>query len=233
MYQESTQPAPIHSESTPVNQTPSSKSKFPMILMVIILLILFTGVGIILGKVLFTSQIILIAEKTQPLSSPTQVGISSPTPTTNPVSTISGETANWKTYTNPAYSFSFKYPSTWSFEEKLPNSISFLNQDKNFALIVDYKKAGDSTRIVRTGVGAGDLVTRGTVKFNDVNLTRDVLVYQNNDKEVLYNKAFEIKTGNLVFSISLTDNTSLANAILTQSTEQEADQILSTFKFTL
>lgn len=44
----------------------------------------------------------------------TQVAQPSPTPGASGVPTGDAETANWKTYTNSEYKFSFKYPENWN-----------------------------------------------------------------------------------------------------------------------
>jgi len=55
------------------------------------------------------SQITTLQKQVTDLKEASGVAATS-TPTTNTVD----ETANWKTYTNEAYGFSFKYPSDWS-----------------------------------------------------------------------------------------------------------------------
>lgn len=50
-----------------------------------------------------------------------------PTPTTDP-------TADWKTYTNTKYKFSFKYPSEVFFQGKTDSDYIFLESDKNFVM---------------------------------------------------------------------------------------------------
>lgn len=140
---------------------------------------------------------------------------------------------NLKIYTNNAYNFSFKYPQDWTIGMDQPNTI-YVQSPKNFALIIRYKVKGDSMNIVRSGVGAGDLVTRGTVKFGTKVINKDVLVFQNQDKGILYDKSAEIPVDNLVFSLSVDNLQSAAVGYptLDQQTEDQADQILSTFKST-
>jgi len=88
----------VQPETTPVQPIPSSpKSKLPLILAVIILLGIVGGVGVFFGRSFSGSK---SPATIQPTISPT------PIPTLDP-------TANWKTYNNQKYGFSFKYPSTW------------------------------------------------------------------------------------------------------------------------
>ncbi len=58
----------------------------------------------------------------------TQQTISSPQPTPTP-STTPDETANWKTYTNNKYSFSFKYPSSFSLTTRNTNKLIVILED--------------------------------------------------------------------------------------------------------
>jgi len=146
---------------------------------------------------------------------------------------LSDETANWKTYTNSAYNFSFKYPQNWKINMDQPNKI-YVTSPTNFALIINYKVKGDSLNIVRSGVGAGDLVSKGIVEFGTKTVNKDVLVFQNQDKGILYDKSGEISVDSLVFSLSV-DNLRSAAAdypTLDKQTEDQTDQILSTFQFT-
>lgn len=155
----------------------------------------------------------------------------SPQPT-SPLLPSPNPTANWETYTNSSYHFSFKYPQDWHISLDQPNLV-YVNSPTNFALIINYKTKGDSKKIVRSSVGAGDLISRGTVKFADQMVSRDILIYQNQDKGILYNKSKEITVSNLVFSINI-DNLRSAAAgypTLDNQTEDQADQILSTFTF--
>ncbi|MCL5003814.1 MAG: hypothetical protein M1352_00930 [Patescibacteria group bacterium] len=54
---------------------------------------------------------------------PNQTPAATPTPTQSPLSTpsastLTDETANWKTYINNDYGFTFKYPSSWKLEKR-------------------------------------------------------------------------------------------------------------------
>jgi len=78
----------------------------------IVVLVAILGVG---GYFLYTS---LRANPAKPESVaiyPTPVSVSTPTP--KPESTSSADMANWKTYANSKYNFSFKYPGSWLYGE--------------------------------------------------------------------------------------------------------------------
>lgn len=101
MDQESKQPAPISSETIPVNQIPPSpKSKIPLVLLLIFLLFLFGFGGILVGRYLRVSQSI------PPI--PT-LGLK---PTAVPTTT-SDATASWKTYINKKHGYLIKIPNNW------------------------------------------------------------------------------------------------------------------------
>lgn len=146
------------------------------------------------------------------------------------------DTSNWKTYINSPYRFTFKYPAEWTIVEE-PNYISIITPDRQ-QLVIDYKKVNDNISIVRSGVAAGDIYTKGTVKFLNQNLTRQILNFQGKDKSVLYNGAGEIIINNLAFSVSLDSNSPLfpesksyEDSLLDQQTQDISDQILQTFQF--
>ena len=90
-------------QPTPVQTVPpiptKSGSKLKLILGIIILILV--SAGILLAKSGSLSQ---LTAKPTPTPVPTQIPI--PTPTTDP-------TANWKTYNNTKFNYSFKYPVEW------------------------------------------------------------------------------------------------------------------------
>lgn len=65
---------------------------------------LLLGFVAVIFAVLFTVAGYQLAQNKTAKQTVTSTSVASPTP--NPV-------ANWQTYTNPQYGFSFKYPSTW------------------------------------------------------------------------------------------------------------------------
>jgi len=105
-----------------------------------------------------------------------------------------------------------------------------LQADPTIALVIGIRKNTEMVPIQRTGVGAGDIVTVGTVIFLGQEITRDILRYENKDKSVLYNYATEIFVGDLVFTISLDDfRTDYDAASLSKEIESQADKIIESF----
>ena len=70
-------------------------------------------------------------------------------------------------------------------------------------LTVGVRRPDEGVPIQRTGVGAGDVETRGSTRFLGREVAREVLVYEGKVKTVLYNNAVEIDVDGLVFTLSL------------------------------
>lgn len=81
--------------------------------------LVFGAGGYFLGKQSLQSQKYVNEGQNQNHSSTSASQVDNSVPTTNP-SSISDQTANWKTYTNEKYGFNFKYPGEWvvEFNEK-------------------------------------------------------------------------------------------------------------------
>lgn len=88
----------------------SKKSGFLKTFLIVIALILF---GILIG--VLASRFVPMTESSTAIATPTPtvaitpVGLETPTPTID-------VTADWKTYTNTTYGYSFKYPNMWTLE---------------------------------------------------------------------------------------------------------------------
>ncbi len=91
------------STATVIAPAPQSKPRPSKVFIFLIVFVLLVGVG--------AGAYFLGMQNLQPAAQPitTQVVIK-PTPTVDP-------TANWKTYNNSTYGFSFKYPSEWKLGE--------------------------------------------------------------------------------------------------------------------
>jgi hypothetical protein len=96
---------------------------------------------------------------------------------------------DWKHYVHPGYGFSVELPSDW----RLGRVEHFLclkpQADPGVVLVMGFRALSEDETIMRTGVGAGDLITRGTAVILGQEVTRYVLVYQGQDKSVLYSLA--------------------------------------------
>jgi hypothetical protein len=135
------------------------------------------------------------------------------------------------TYTDPVYGFSFTYPSNWQVEVRNEHFIRVKGPQELF-LSIGVKRGGEEVQIQRTGVGAGEIDTRGTVDFLDTTVSRDVLVYEGKVKEVLYNYALETTAHEHVFTLSLSSAASDYESIdIPQAVQHTADDILASFSF--
>lgn len=136
-----------------------------------------------------------------------------------------------KHFTHPDYGFSVEFPSDWQLG-RVDHFLCLKPQaDPGVVLVIGFRAPSESAIIYRTGVGAGDLVTRGTVVILGQEVTRDVLVYQGQDKSAIYNTAQEIRAPQLVVTASLDfyDARSYQEpaAGLSQALQATADQIVA------
>lgn len=154
-----------------------------------------------------------------------------PTPQSspNPVTSNSAETANWKTYTNDRYGFSFKYPQDYTIKKLVEKVFLIENKDKNsFELWVyenpnnlslkDYesKNTGEKT-------GFGPFVyypTAEPVKFQNFEA-----YYTNEEIQCLS------KCGSYIWITKDKIYKLTGSSINKPDQKQILDQILSTFKF--
>lgn len=76
---------------------------------------------------------------------------------------------------------------------------------RDVTLVIGFRHSAENVMITRSGTGAGDVNQQGTLNFLGQKVSRDVLVYKDVPKAVLYNSATEIKVGDLIFTVSLDD----------------------------
>lgn len=165
-----------------------------------------------------------------PTARPTDV----PRPTPTPSSDVYKD---WLKYTHVAYGFSFRHPPDWTVQEvqgqhTMSGHAIWLTPRATplVRMQVAFKRADESVSILRTGVGAGDIVQRGSVTFLDQPINREVLVLGGKDLSVLYAGAGEIRRGDLVFSLGL-DYRGLPTdpSALSQDVKAIADRIVASF----
>jgi len=112
----------------------------------------------------------------------------------------------WLTYTHPTHGFSFRYPPGWHVDPS-PAGPNFVRvrptAGPDMELTVGVRRPDEAVPIQRTGVGAGDVETRGSVRFLGREVAREVLVYEGKVQAVLYNNAVEIDADGLIFTLSL------------------------------
>ena len=154
--------------------------------------------------------------------------VATETMTPTQADTLERETA---TYTDPVYGFSFTYPSNWQVEVRNEHFIRVKGPQEVF-LSIGVKCSGEEVQIQRTGVGAGEIASQGTVDFLDTTASRDVLVYEGKVKEVLYNYGLETTAHEHVFTLNLSSAASDYESIdITQSVQRTADEIVASFSF--
>jgi hypothetical protein len=175
-----------------------------------------------------------------PTVTPTPLPTDTPPPPA-PVATVPPPQGyeDWLAFTNAAYGFLLRYPSDWTLEEN-QNPASTLQghaltlkpeQTSLAVLHVSYKRFDQDLLITRTGVGAGELVTRGVVSFLGQEIVRQVLVDAEKDMTVLYGSGGEISRGELVFALGL-DYVGLSTDVTALSADMQAaaDMIVASFE---
>jgi hypothetical protein len=153
-----------------------------------------------------------------------------------------GGTEGWAEYVSADHGFSFRHPPDWTVEEDLrsasPSHQHLLwlrpQQDPLVQVSIGFKLAGEDVGIQRTGVGAGDLASRGGVLFLGQDVERIILVARGLDRSVLYAGGGEIQRGDLLFTLALDYiGPSSDDASLSQETQSQVDGIVASFQLSL
>jgi hypothetical protein len=232
-------PPEVEKETQPNH--PSIKSKLFLVLL-IVLLFLFVFGGIIIGSYFKVLQ------------------NNSPIPTSIPMPTITPMdiTTYWKTYTNPQYGYTIKYPNTWYLNEKqdktseskytvrfTPTStkgenqgvwITIRNDKFTFTNIDDWWKQYKESLL--TPKNSEDIKEKQFLKdnFNDLFNVRNI--YVNGKRAIAFESTIKYQSKyfkNIFLLNSNNDVVSINTSIQVNSTDQNSkvfDQILSTFKLT-
>ncbi len=151
-----------------------------------------------------------------PMVSPTFVPASpTPVPTATPARTLLPPLViddTWATYTNDRYGFSFRYPADWKLKE-ITGSVDTMSghavhllhpTDPTVRLIIAFKRADEDRPITPTGMGGGELVTRGGVSLLGQEVERIVRFEMGKDMAVYYGWPRSATTGgDLVFWLAL------------------------------
>lgn len=181
----------------------------------------------------------------------TPVLTSTPIPTHTPAPTPVAPVViddTWSTYSNEKCGFFFRYPPGWDLKEiRDPgNTMSghavhlTLSSDPSVRLIIAFKRADEDRRIAPTGIGSGDLITRGVVSLLGQDVERNVLVALGKDMAVYYGwprpAATSAATGDdLVFWLALDCACSAGDPATTglmPEVEQIADAIVQSIEVT-
>lgn len=147
----------------------------------------------------------------------------------------------WQTYTNTLYGFAIRYPKGWTVDE-VANTSNTMYQHRislthpaepRTVLLLAYKRASEDRRIVPTGMTAGDIVERGSLRFVEEPVDREVLVANGKDLEVLYGGGGEIPRDDLIFWIGLHyTGDPVTDPGLSTEVEKLADQVLTSLTTT-
>jgi eight-cysteine-cluster-containing protein len=112
------------------------------------------------------------------------------------------DTSDWKTYNNPKYAYTMKYPSDWTVKHEFgTNEIlgegyyesNRFDSPSGYALLFAVvPQNSDVMPIPRTGVGAGDFVDSDetinvTANINGTEVTTKYLVFEGKVKEIFFN----------------------------------------------
>jgi len=203
---------------TPV-QVSEPTTKFPIMHLVLSLFIL-----VLLASTVFLCyqnrqlKNMLASYQAQPAVSPTPTVYQSPIP-----ATTADPTANWKTYTDSKYNYSFKYPDTETikitdYTGEL-STISLINTKTKLEDLVFYVGTTDES----TGYSKNDTnYTKSTTNIGGLDATRVSLPMGQNPPQELVFFTNNGKYYHFQFIWDGKDQTALTTF----------DQILSTFKFT-
>lgn len=148
-----------------------------------------------------------------------------PTPFTPP--------ADWATYHNPTYGYSFRYPAErWTpvFPAHDEHLLSLTYEKDAIALRVKVARLGEDADLQLYGGAAGDFVPQGSVPFLGAEVERTARIYQDVVQAVHYNNTAAIQRGDLLFSLALVSNRDpYQGAIIPANVQAEANAILTTF----
>jgi hypothetical protein len=166
---------------------------------------------------------------------------STETPTLTPTSTptlgkvekvISGHFAGWYRYTHPKYGFAFYFPPDWKISDEGEHSVFIVSPtEPGFELHIGFKSVNETDIVItRTGLGEGDILTHGSVRFLGKSIPREVLIYQGEVLAVLYNHACETRVNGLIFTLSL-DYLDVDNRAIPVEIQTIADRIVESFEW--
>ena len=181
----------------------------------------------------------------------TPIPTDTPIPTPEPLfqcrlaaTTAADEYPGWFQCVNAKYGFSFRYPSDWKLKEITDpdntmsgHAVHLLHPtDPTVRMIIAFKRADENLRITPTGMGDGDLVSRGGVSLLGQQVERIVRVELEKDMAVYYGWPRSAPTGgDLVFWLALDCACSASDpavAGLTPEVEQIADAIVESIELT-
>ncbi len=145
----------------------------------------------------------------------------------------------WTEYVDSSNGFKFRHPPEWTAELDLrSDSTSYQHllwlrapskPLPDVVMSIAFERVGENYGLQRTGIGAGDLIERGSIIFLGEPVKRIVLVLEGNDMEVMYGTTGLFDRGDLRFAISLAYR-GVERRGLTPELEQIGDQIVGSFE---
>jgi hypothetical protein len=149
-----------------------------------------------------------------------------PTPTATPL-----PTPIVQSYVNDEFDFTFRYPETWTLEEK-PQLITLSQGALTLHVAYGWASHPGTSMGLRTGMPAGDIIYGGKIFFLEQTIPARVLEYERKDKMVLYGETSLVEVGDLVFNIWLedVDGASYSELDIPEDVQAEAKEILESFE---
>jgi len=144
--------------------------------------------------------------------------------------------ADWATYHDPEYGYSFRYPAgRWTpiFPADNEHLLSLVYQEGAIALRVMVSRPAEGVDMQLYGGAAGDMLLQGAVTFIGEPVERTALVYPGLVHWIYYNATNPIPRGDLLFSLALVSSRNFERglpAVVPEPVQAEADRILGTFE---
>jgi len=145
----------------------------------------------------------------------------------------------WMEYVDSNYRFRFRYPPEWTAELDLRSDSTTYQHllwlrapskpVSGVEMHIAFERINENYGLQRTGIGAGELIERGSVIFLGEETPRIVLVLEGKDMEVMYGRTGAFERGTMRFAISL-DYVGTERLGLTTELEQIADSIVASFE---
>ena len=159
----------------------------------------------------------------------------------SPAELVAFEYVDWQSYKEATYGLSLRFPPDWRVAEVTDpadtmagHRVSFTHpDDPSVTLHIAFKAADEDQQITPTGIGAGELIDRGSVPFLGEELGRQALVAEGITMGVLYGGTGEITRGERVFWIALSYGGSpTTDPGLSPDTERLADLVVASLQIT-
>ena len=131
----------------------------------------------------------------------------------------------WERYVNEAYGFAFQYPPTWTLETG-ENLLKLKRGTLLFAIAFQW--SDEDVPPPWTGIPAGDLESQEALAFMDGEIEKQVLVYEDKVKMLLYSAEID----KLLISMRLDDaaETDYQAIEISKAVQSEIDEIVRSFE---